>query len=436
MEQSSNIYEPDCTGIALPTAHAMLASTGSPAAPVALLSAQKHKIADTVTVNVKQNDVNHWRCLQDLLLSIEQDGSSSMTNLMHTEFNDQVIVAVNPMKPYVKQSQGISLELLSRARCREAVEKKYRDWPFAILFIMNIGVIFVLMASLGVSAVRTNNSLRDSLSHNDMKALAGVSSGMTTLAMVLAVMMTKIIPSYARCMIIFVLWLNFGVAIAFAGIAIALGAFVFAAVGVIIAILNWCYVRRVKHRIPLAVAQLRIAEAAISNNRATYVVALVFAVLQILWVVMWSLAVLGVISHSSQTLSNTQTRYGGNHSWAFALLLLSFYWGVHVLKNVVHTTIAGTIAAFWYQSESLAKTSRKSRGAAACIAECLLAWLGSIMKYFNRWAYVYVGIYGYSFMKAGSAVSQLFHQRGFTGLINDDLVRIVIRLTAIGVGGV
>ncbi|KAF4041230.1 Calponin homology domain-containing proteinoline transpo [Phytophthora infestans] len=367
----------------------------------------------------------------------------------HTEFNDQVIVAVNPMKP-------------------EAVEKKYRDWPFAILFIMNIGVIFVLMASLGVSAVRTNNSLRDSLSHNDMKALAGVSSGMTTLAMVLAVMMTKIIPSYARCMIIFVLWLNFGVAIAFAGIAIALGAFVFAAVGVIIAILNWCYVRRVKHRIPLAVAQLRIAEAAISNNRATYVVALVFAVLQILWVVMWSLAVLGVISHSSQTLSNTQTRYGGNHSWAFALLLLSFYWGVHVLKNVVHTTIAGTIAAFWYQSESvntttsslkramttsfgsicfgslivailqtlheLAKTSRKSRGAAACIAECLLAWLGSIMKYFNRWAYVYVGIYGYSFMKAGSAVSQLFHQRGFTGLINDDLVRIVIRLTAIGVG--
>ncbi|KUF78814.1 PNS1 protein [Phytophthora nicotianae] len=55
------------------------------------------------------------------------------------------------------------------------------------------------------------------------------------------------------------------------------------------------------------------------------------------------------------------------------------------------------------------------------------------MEYFNRWAYVYVGVYGYSFMSAGKAVSQLFHQRGFTALINDDLVHIVIRLTAIGV---
>jgi hypothetical protein len=57
------------------------------------------------------------------------------------------------------------------------------------------------------------------------------------------------------------------------------------------------------------------------------------------------------------------------------------------------------------------------------------------MEYLNRWAYVYVGIYGYSFTRAGRAVSQLFHQRGFTALINDDLVRIVVRLAAIGVGG-
>ncbi|ETI33504.1 hypothetical protein L914_19063 [Phytophthora nicotianae] len=365
----------------------------------------------------------------------------------HNEFDGQNIT-VNPIKP-------------------ESAEKKYQDWPFAILFVVNVGVIQILMAS-GVNAIKSNNNLRDTLSDNDTKALLIVASGMMILAMVVAVMMTKIIPSSARGMIIFVLWLNFGVAAAFAGIGIAFGAFALVAVGVIIAVLNWCYVRSVKRRIPLAVAQLRIAEVANSNNRATYVVAIVFAMLQIFWMAMCSLALLGVISNSTQKSSSAQAQQGGSYSWASALLLLSFYWGIQVSKNVVHTTVAGTVAAFWYQTESLntttaslkrtlttsfgsicfgslivailqtlhelAKTSRKSRGAAACIAECLLSCLESIMEYFNRWAYVYVGVYGYSFMSAGKAVSQLFHQRGFTALINDDLVHIVIRLTAIGVG--
>ncbi|KAF1771820.1 PCI/PINT associated module [Phytophthora cactorum] len=378
----------------------------------------------------------------------------------------------------------------------ESDEKKYQDWPFAILFIVNFGVIFVLMASLGVNAVKSNNNLRDSLSDSNMKNLAGVASAMATLAMTVAVMMTKMILSYARGMIIFVLWSNFGVAITFAGIGIAIGDYILVGVGVIIAILNWCYARSVKHRIPLALAQLRIAEAAISKNTATYVVAVVFAILQIIWVIMWSLALLGVISYfskenasSTTTADSTLTHLGGYYRWVYTLLLLSFYWGIQVFKNVVHTTIAGTVAAFWYQMESastttsslkratttsfgsicfgslivallqtlhevrsvriliynsvaeshrafsqLAMNRRKSRGAAACIAECLLSFLESIMKYFNRWAYIYVGIYGYSFMQAGSSVSQLFLQRGFTALVNDDLVRIVIRLTAIGVG--
>ncbi|KAG4060414.1 hypothetical protein PC123_g4691 [Phytophthora cactorum] len=373
----------------------------------------------------------------------------------HNE-SGQVVAAVSPIRP---ESDG----------------KKYQDWPFAILFIVNFGVIFVLMASLGVNAVKSNNNLRDSLSDNNMKNLVGVASAMTTLAMTVAVMMAKMIPSYARGMIIFVLWSNFGVAITFAGIGIAIGDYILVGVGVIIAILNWCYARSVKHRIPLAVAQLRIAEAAISKITATYVVAVVFAILQIIWVIMWSLALLGVISYfskenasSTTTADSTLTQFGGYYRWVYTLLLLSFYWGIQVFKNVVHTTIAGTVAAFWYQTESastttsslkramttsfgsicfgslivallqtlheLAMNRRKSRGAAACIAKCLLSFLESIMKYFNRWAYIYVGIYGYSFMQAGSSVSQLFLQRGFTALVNDDLVRIVIRLTAIGVG--
>jgi hypothetical protein len=60
--------------------------------------------------------------------------------------------------------------------------------------------------------------------------------------------------------------------------------------------------------------------------------------------------------------------------------------------------------------------------------------LQSLMEYFNRWAYVYVGIYGYKFTQAGKAVFQLFKQRGFDAVINDDLIGNVLGFAALGVG--
>lgn len=30
----------------------------------------------------------------------------------------------------------------------------------------------------------------------------------------------------------------------------------------------------------------------------------------------------------------------------------------------------------------------------ACIAECILACLASIVEYFNKWAFIYIGLYG------------------------------------------
>lgn len=85
------------------------------------------------------------------------------------------------------------------------------------------------------------------------------------------------------------------------------------------------------------------------------------------------------------------------------------------------------------------------------------------MEYFNRWAFVYVGIYGYVFAKrsrhvhflviltspcaltlsggisykftqAGKAVFQLFNQRGWDAIINDDLIGNVLSFAALGIG--
>ena len=55
------------------------------------------------------------------------------------------------------------------------------------------------------------------------------------------------------------------------------------------------------------------------------------ALLQFMWVVVWSYAALAAIDYG---------RHGG-----FVLLLVSFFWTSQVIKNIVHVTVAGTVAA-------------------------------------------------------------------------------------------
>ena len=57
-----------------------------------------------------------------------------------------------------------------------------------------------------------------------------------------------------------------------------------------------------------------------------------------------------------------------------------------------------------------------------------------MLEYFDRWAFVYVGIYGDSFVQSGKAVMALFKNRGWTALINDNLIQRVLTFAALSVG--
>ena len=49
-------------------------------------------------------------------------------------------------------------------------------------------------------------------------------------------------------------------------------------------------------------------------------------------------------------------------------------------------------------------------------------------------AFVYVGVYGHSFAQAGKAVFSLFSDRGWTAIINDDLIENALSICSVGVG--
>ena len=73
-------------------------------------------------------------------------------------------------------------------------------------------------------------------------------------------------------------------------------------------------------------------------------------------------------------------------------------------------------------------------GILGCIAECILACLQSIVEYFNKWAFIYVGLYGYSYMEAGKNVFNLFKNRGWDAIVADDLIGNVLFLVSLLVG--
>merc|ERR1740121_3289004 len=144
--------------------------------------------------------------------------------------------------------------------------------------------------------------------------------------------------------------------------------------------------------------------------------------------------------------------------------------------NVVHVTVAGVVGTWWLSPadancccsgaiigsfirsittsfgsiclgslivaviqalRQLAYTARQNDDGNAClicIAECILSCIQGIVEYFNKWAYIYVGVYGYSYCEAGKNVMQLFRDRGWDAIIADDLVGNALFLVSIIIG--
>jgi Plasma-membrane choline transporter len=68
-----------------------------------------------------------------------------------------------------------------------------------------------------------------------------------------------------------------------------------------------------------------------------------------------------------------------------------------------------------------------------CLIQCILACIESIIEEINRWAYVYVGLYGFSYLEAGRNVIQLFQNKGWTAIIADDLAGNVLFMMSVAI---
>ncbi|RHY28350.1 hypothetical protein DYB32_006036 [Aphanomyces invadans] len=234
---------------------------------------------------------------------------------------------------------------------------------------------------------------------------------------------------------------------------------------------------------------LKIAGSALFRLPMTILVALVMVTVQLGWAITWFLGAYGLFDHLEYIRPNQHcadpnstgkcklhVKYGPIIGLSLPMLVV-FFWGAMVVKNIVAVTVAGTVAAWkvnastplitlgaWSRAMTLSLGSicfgslvvaileaiqtvlntismiaaRSGNCVAACIVGCLACCLGCIknmVETFNRYAYAYIGIHGYSFLKAGRQVSQLFHSKGWSGVVNDDLTQKVFWLGNVVVGG-
>ena len=231
--------------------------------------------------------------------------------------------------------------------------------------------------------------------------------------------------------------------------------------GLVFFAIGICYARVVWPRIPFAAANLNTALTAVRANLGLAVVAYAMLALAFGWSIFWFVGLGDAVN-----ASNTAILF---------LLLLSYYWVHQVLTNTVHVTTAGTIGTWWFVpaeanaywstaiNDSFSRATTYSFGSIClgslivaivqslraiahlsrdnddlqlltCIIDCILACIQDIIEYLNKWAYVYVGLYGLPYIEAGRNVIQLFQNKGWTVIISDDLCDRVLFLVSLGVG--
>ncbi|KAL7509169.1 hypothetical protein ACHAXN_006594 [Cyclotella atomus] len=231
-----------------------------------------------------------------------------------------------------------------------------------------------------------------------------------------------------------------------------------------------CYAKAVWSRIPFASVNLLTACTAIKKNLFTVIVAYLFIALALAWSLLWAVALAGV---SNKVIVESDVPFEQNQvSWGYLFLLfLSYFFTHQVIQNTLHCVVAGTVGTWWFSpadsgcgavlgslcrslttsfgsicfgsllvaivqaTRALANAARDNENQIlVCIATCILACLESILEYFNKWAFVYVGLYGYSYIEAGKQVMGLFKNRGWEAIIADDLISNVFFFLSLCVG--
>eukprot|EP01018_Ginkgo_biloba_P036335 Gb_26688 [translate_table: standard] len=240
----------------------------------------------------------------------------------------------------------------------------------------------------------------------------------------------------------------------FWGIAFAIGA-----------VLQFLYVMSVMDRFPFTMLVLRKAVKMVWGLPEVLRVSYAFMAVMLLWMVIWSFGVSGVVASSMGD---------GGRWWLLVVLSISLFWTGAVLCNTVHVVVAGMVAlvlihggrgASSMPPKPLLRSLRHAvttslgsicygslftaairtlrweiRGVRSQIGnnECLLCCVDflfnlveTLVRFFNKYAYVQVAVYGKCFNHSARDAWELFQSTGIESLIAYDCSGAVLLMGTI-----
>jgi hypothetical protein len=331
----------------------------------------------------------------------------------------------------------------------EQQPRKFNDVWAAVLFYAQLIVIAVLFPMALQDANNGNNG-----AGIDLGNVLYFCSITATIAALLATCSLGFMMLFANSLVKIALFFQIGAMLAFAILSL-IGGFIWISVlfWLSFAVSCW-YAKLVWPRIPFAAANLKTALTAVRANLGLIVVSYVFMAVGFGYTILW------------MTTANV---YMNSAPASAFFLFLSYYWTQQVLSNTVHTSTAGVIGTWWFQPreassfcspaigdsiyrsvtysfgsicfgsllvaivQALRALNHQLRGQddarlLVCIIDCILACIEGIIEYLNKWAYIYVGLYGYNYLDAGRNVISLFAAKGWSSIITDDLANNVLTM--------
>ncbi|EER31516.1 conserved hypothetical protein [Candida tropicalis MYA-3404] len=367
------------------------------------------------------------------------------------------------------------------------IEKpKFNDWPFAIFFWLVVAG-FIAVAGITLNALRETYGFQGGSIYGSGNTFTLNTNTIILFAfiIVMAIVLSAAIIIFAR-----VAPKAFIVSGVILNVVLGVGTAIFyfverywsaAIVFLVFALFGaWCY-WRARHRIPLSATILATVIDVMKMYPSTLVTSFIGLIISAAFSVLFSVVIVATYVKFDPNNSNEACSVGGgscSKSKLIGVLVFVFFAGFYiseVMRNVIHVVIAGIYGTWYYLANSdqgapkhpaLASLKRAltycfgsitfgslivsliqllrqlisilrsnfaadGNGWGVCgmiILDFVVGFIDWLVRYFNKYAYCYVALYGKSYIRSARDTFDLLRFKGMDALINDMFINTALNL--------
>ena len=356
----------------------------------------------------------------------------------------------------------------------------WKDRGFGIAFWIHVIVVIALAFALGIPAIRSDvqkpydDPTRTVFDYNAdlfLRVFVGAAACSGCVAFVAFFVLQRCAGRIIKCALFMGVAMQILLCVTLFIVAWPMG--IIALIFVLISI--W-YIYYVRNRIAFAEAHIQVGCAALRSHPSILIVAVAMLAVQMVWICLWGLMALG-FEHLMNRSNNPHSNGAGGGIFAI-VLLTSLFWGALTFRNITHFVSACVVGQWWFTADAnrqyavetsvqrafttnfgtisfgslilafikalrifaQANESNARRDnnivllLISCIAVCILKIFEGFIGYLNEWAFVFSALTGQSFRSASRSFLDLFQQRGWTLIINDDLAGSALTIVTIAIG--